>query len=598
MRYLDNLVNFVGGLNTKIALIMAGVTACVGFGYWALTNNAALDKIIEPPANVVPISKEYILEMPLGGVNTNSTYRKKAGTSRKSELKLNLWVGNNEKTLTLEMKTFEKQKKSKKQSDPRIPLDSLYEEINERTRAFIITPNRVILSDIEEQGCYAPKFDWLEKVPFEKNTPVQIMFAGGDIIIKSTLSNNSFPFVKKHYEKFIKNAEDKYKKRLEEITQENFGKNYVAWEILNQIAKSKPSGLEVVRRAKINLDLGGLNGDIPMGLFFNYFVGRETDPNKPYNPGFGNTQDIICFSMNNDRPTKSIETNEKRNRKNLRKVAFLAENEGIPCDPEVFLVNSDGKEIRQIYKDAINKTPLIWSPDGRYLVFNASVASLCIEDIPNKKKYFLNIRGGHFRKSFCWSSDSKSILVGTESNSLENWFVETGNLKGINFKDDYGNVRDTRYPIGIKDKIFFLRTHYIQKKDELVTNLYSVDKTGSNLTELNKNLPYFSSLSWIEKEERILLTEEYMDKADRYLDKDKTELYLINPKNGHRKKIKKERLRKIAEEELISPEGMQIILEEEGLKSGYVLKIKDGRKIIKIEENVSSAKWQPKIPSF
>jgi len=105
---------------------------------------------------------------------------------------------------------------------------------------------------------------------------------------------------------------------------------------------------------------------------------------------------------------------------NGRQLAFIAETEGVA---QVFLADSEGRQLRQISDGIEAKSAPAWSPDGQILAFIAGVneqSHLRVLDIQSNRFYDLPNKQLGEVEHFDWAPDGRTILFDIKQNDVRN----------------------------------------------------------------------------------------------------------------------------------------------------------------------------------
>jgi Tol biopolymer transport system component len=109
-------------------------------------------------------------------------------------------------------------------------------------------------------------------------------------------------------------------------------------------------------------------------------------------------------------------------------IAFVSDRTGIP---QIFMVNSDGTNLRQITDVASGACQPDWSPDGYHIVFISPCPALQT-DYPDAKLYVINVDGGGLAElpsiqnggfDPAWSPDGNRIAFASSTNGLAQIYV-------------------------------------------------------------------------------------------------------------------------------------------------------------------------------
>jgi Tol biopolymer transport system component len=167
-----------------------------------------------------------------------------------------------------------------------------------------------------------------------------------------------------------------------------------------------------------------------------------------------------------------------------RHIAFISDRTG---DRKIYTMKYDGSEQKKLTKDIVNPDYLAWSPDSRHIVFTS--------DHTGKKHAYIINNDGSSQKQITkesldpchlqWSPDGKCIVFsGKNSNGSDIYLIDIENSAQINLTNDSkSDITPAWSPDG--------RIVFASERDGNL-NIYIMDKNGENVTLLTND----SNFSW------------------------------------------------------------------------------------------------------
>ena len=183
-----------------------------------------------------------------------------------------------------------------------LPISKRHTSINYTySRIFILRPQRVKISELEQKAYVVPKYKWISELePYEERETTQLLVETGESIIDKILSG--IPFLNKIYDKFIKDAKEKEQEYYEEIFKK-IEEDYVVTRIFPYIPKNIMGHTETAREYIIKFDTGNVQDEIPIFVWMKIALGNPSNadygsfPNK-----YGELENILIkFNLNEDK---------------------------------------------------------------------------------------------------------------------------------------------------------------------------------------------------------------------------------------------------------------------------------------------------------
>jgi Tol biopolymer transport system component len=162
-------------------------------------------------------------------------------------------------------------------------------------------------------------------------------------------------------------------------------------------------------------------------------------------------------------------------------IAFVSTQDG---NNEIYLMNSDGSNVRRLTNDPDSDTELTWSPDGSRIIFTSYNADANIEN------YVMAADGSNrqsitewFGSDMAWSPDGTKILFGAYGDLSGDIFVVDAD--GTNPRPLTSNDYDEAYPAWSPDGSQIVYA----VRQEGHEDLYIMDADGGNLRPLTDDAP-------------------------------------------------------------------------------------------------------------
>ena len=221
-------------------------------------------------------------------------------------------------------------------------------------------------------------------------------------------------------------------------------------------------------------------------------------------------------------------------------IAFASERNG---NPEIYVMDINGKNQHRLTNNASDDWSPSWSPDGKHIVFTS-------ERDGNKEIYVMEADGSNprrltendnFDQSPSWSPDGERItFMSDRDGDFAHFDIFVMDADGGNQQNITNNPFDERHPSWSPDgkRIVFSshRDRHFRSRFGITSEIYVMDADGGNQQRLTKNRKNDWFPSWSPDGERIAFA------ADRKGDFANFEIYAIDANGGNQRRLTENRV--------------------------------------------------------
>ena len=232
------------------------------------------------------------------------------------------------------------------------------------------------------------------------------------------------------------------------------------------------------------------------------------------------------------------------------RIAFSSEREG---NPEIYVMDADGKNQRRLTNNRHEDWSPVWSPDGKRIVFfsNRDGHVHVIRGVPTYEIYVMDNDGGNLQRltnnpnddrSPSWSPDGERIVFQSnrDKDNPGNYEIYVMDTDGGNQQRLTDNPNQDELPSWSPDgkRIVFssVREGHFENKFGITDEIYVMDNDGGNLQRLTENRKNDWFPSWSPDGKRIVFS------SDRKGDFENFEIYVMDNDGGNLQRLTENRV--------------------------------------------------------
>ena len=228
-------------------------------------------------------------------------------------------------------------------------------------------------------------------------------------------------------------------------------------------------------------------------------------------------------------------------------ITFVSHRDG---NPEIYVMDVDGNNARNLTNNPDKDFQPSWSPDGKRIAFmsNRDGHVHAIHGWPTYEIYVMDADGGNLQNltnnpnddtSPSWSPDGKRIAFASWDGKFIEFVVDfeiyVMDADGDNLQNLTNNPNDDRYPSWSPDgkRIVFSseRAGHFRGEAGITAEIYMMDADGGNQRRLTENRKNDSSPSWSPDGKRIAFA------SDRRGDFENFDIYVMEVDGGNQQKL-------------------------------------------------------------
>ena len=258
------------------------------------------------------------------------------------------------------------------------------------------------------------------------------------------------------------------------------------------------------------------------------------------------------------------------------RIAFASDRDG---NWEIYVMDVDGGNPRNLTNDRNDDRDPSWSPDGKRIVFFSNRDGHVIDGRPTSDIYVMDADGGNPQNLTndrnddrfpSWSPDGKRIAFVSDRDGPPRYFdIYVMDADGGNLQRLTSDPRDDRNPSWSPDgeRIVFgaRREGHFETKFAVTYEIYVMDADGGNQQRLTENRKNDWEPSWSPNGERIAFA------SDRKGDLVNIEIYVMDADGGNQQRLTENRKNDWQPSWSLDGERIAFVSDRDGNSEIYVM---------------------------